>query len=283
MPSLAVFVADTHLNSRVAMCPLHYRFRGNGEFRPNKSQRALHHRWLASWDAVYETQKELDAALYVHVVGDAMDINKHDGIDPISRYEPDVIDLGEAIYGPVVEQADYTFFYRGTVAHDLEHGKLTEQLATRLLKDCNGNASSVVPDEQDGYNSWGWFWGEIDGVTFDVTHHPKTSTRIRANRGAAAARQQRRVRDGYLDRGDKPPDIGVYAHGHFWADSGTTFKPRVFLLPPWVLANSYGDRLGVGGEIEPVGMLLVICDNGKYEARDIRWRFPRRRKPWKGE
>ena len=281
MPSLVAFVADTHLNSRVAMCPLHYRFRGNGEFRPNKSQRALHRRWLASWDIVYETQKELDATLYVHVVGDAMDINKHDGIDPISRYEPDVIDLGEAIYGPIVEQADYTFFYRGTEAHDLEHGKLTEQLATRFVKQKGG--SSVVPDEQDGYNSWGWFWGEIDGVTFDVTHHPKTSTRIRANRGAAAARQQRRVRDGYLDRGDKPPDLGVYAHGHFWADSGTTFKPQVFLLPPWVLANSYGDRLGVGGEIEPVGLLMVICDEGKYEAREKRWRFPRRRKPWQAD
>lgn len=279
MPSLSVFVADTHLNSRVAMCPLSYRFRGNGEFRANKSQRALHRRWLASWDIVYQMQEQLDASLYVHIVGDAMDINVHDNIDPISRYEPDVIELGETIFRPIVERADYTFFYRGTAAHDQEHGKLTEELATLLLKE----GLPVVPNEQEGYNSWGWFWGEIDGVTFDVTHHPKTTTRIRSNRASAAARQQRQVRDGYLDRGDKPPDIGVYAHGHFWADSGTTFTPRVFFLPPWVLANSYGDRLGVGGDIEPVGLLTVICDAGKYEANDMRWEFPRRRKPWVAE
>lgn len=276
MPSLAVFVADTHLNSRVAMCPLSYRFRGNGEFRANKSQRALHRRWKASWDLIYERQNELNAKLHVHVVGDLMDINAHDNIDPISRYEPDVVELGETIFKPILERCDYMFLYRGTEAHDREHGKLTEELATLLLKE-----GPIVPDEHEGYNSWGWFWGEIDGVTFEATHHPKTSTRIRANRGAAAARQQRRVRDGYLDRGHKPPDIGVYAHGHFWADSGTTVKPRVFLLPPWLLANSYGDRLGVGGAIEPVGMLMVVCDDGESRAKDIRWQFPRRRKPWK--
>ncbi|HUW10397.1 MAG TPA: hypothetical protein VM537_11765 [Anaerolineae bacterium] len=276
-PSIAVFASDLHLNSRIAMCPT-FRFRGNAEFYPHRTQRALYARWKAAWDVVRAMKKDLNAELHVHVVGDILDNNKHDGIDPISRYSPDITELGLKVLQPIAEMSDYMFLYRGTEAHDGAHGALTEELATDMIH----LRLPVVPDENEGYSSWGWFWGDIGGVSFEATHHPKSSSRIRRNRAAVAARQQSRVRDGYLDRGDKPPDVGVYAHNHFWADSGTTTKPRVFLLPPWHLCGAFGDRLGSGGEIEPVGLLILVCRDGVVETvRPLRYEFKRRRTLWK--
>jgi len=273
MPTLQVFVADPHGNSRLGLCPPSVPLADGGEYRPSKSQREAWSAWLEFWEMVEQLKKKYKARPVIsHFVGDWVDINRHDSLDPITRFEPDVLAVGKAIARRPIEVSDVVFMYRGTEAHTGEHCKLEETLASILDK--------IEPDEQRGASSWGSWWGEIEGVAFDVQHHPVTMGSRRHTYQHAALRQSLEVELAY-GRNDKPvPQWCIRAHGHRFVDSGEGTRPRTILLPGWKLSphDAYLARRGHAGEVTPVGGVWFLLDGGEVVDWQVKlWRPKRAR------
>jgi hypothetical protein len=173
---------------------------------------------------------------------------------------------------PMLEVADTTIILRGTQAHSGGCGELEELVAHRI---------EAEPDIETGSASW-WFWkAKVEGVTFDVAHHPATSARRPWTSGASAGRHSAIVRNHYYDSGEKPPDYCFRAHVHYSEASGALSKPMMAYCHPWQLSTAYSYRLGANGYIEPPGIYWVICQDGAHTFGWHKFR-PRRGKLWTG-
>lgn len=272
MATIVALVGDTHINSLTGLslnrAP---RYKG-AEYVSTKSQRAVRRKWDLYWNIVFDLKDRMAAPLVIIFGGDIMDMNIHDPVDHITWHKPMVLNHARDLIQPVIEKADLSFMIEGTDAHGGLHAEMETELADDL---------GFEPDAERGTPAWGRLWATFGGVTFDIRHHPLTSTRITTRRAAAAVRQQRRLRDIYLDAGHKPPDVHVVFHNHFFADSGKTVKPHTFFCPSWQLGTVYGQRLGNGDDFDPVGGLIFVCNNGHYDADPKMWSVPGRKKPWK--
>ena len=274
-PVLVAVTGDQHVNWKLGLCPPKARNEGTGGVLSTRVQAAVWRRWREFWRIVGQRKADLGATLYAIVNGDALDINKHDGVELMSRARPDAKQSGVDAFAPMLDVADGVFWIRGTEAHEGPGNEMMEFLAD----DC----AITIPDDapaDGGRKSWYWLWAEFGGVTFDVQHHPKTGSRRYHTRAAAAAREQWEIRTAYIERGDKVPDVAIRSHRHYFADSGATYKPRVWCLPPWCLSGAFGSRLGYGADVEPIGGLLFTCQDGEYETEVLRWAVKGRRKPW---
>jgi len=269
---LVAVVADTHINSRVGLPPGRaFNLEEGGTFRPSRPQRSLWSAWQTYWETVYQRQEELGARLAVIALGDLLDINKHDGLDPITKNRADVLRMGIEVFAPVAERANWLFILRGTEAHTGEHCELEEVLARDL---------GAVADEERGTASWGWLWAELGGVTFACWHHPQTNAFRPWTFGASTARLQDIINVQFLRQGVEPPDVALFAHVHRYDVSGTRIKPQVFRCPAWKLLDGLDHRRGQERVVEEVGGLLITCRGGEYEWQSLLWTVRRRRKPW---
>ena len=269
-PVLVAVTGDQHVNWMLGLCPPRVDQEDGSRVLSSKVQGAVWRRWLLFWEIVAKRKDELGATVYAVVNGDSADLNKHDGVELISHKRPEVQAMAADAFAPMVAVADGVFWIRGTQAHEGPGNEMAEFLA----KDC----AITIPDE--GRASWYWLWAEFGGVTFDVQHHPKTGGSRYHTRAAGAAREQWEIRTAYIERGDKVPDVAIRSHRHYFADSGRTYAPQTWQLPPWCLSGAFGSRLGYGADVEPVGGLLFTCQGGHYEAEVIRWAVKGRRKPW---
>ena len=276
-PVLKIFVADAHSNSRVGLCPPVIPLGDGGEYRPSRSQREVWSKWLEFWDEMEALKRRHKADVLSHFVGDLMDVNTHDYLDPITRFEPDVLAIGAAIMRRPVEVSDVVFIYRGTAAHTGEHCKLEELLASRLDK--------VEPDEQRGTASWANWWGECEGVTFDVQHHPVTMGLREHTYRHAALRQSQETELLYVRAGLPVPDWCIRAHGHRFVDSGEGTRPRVIFLPSWKLSvgDAYLHRKGKPHIPSRIGGVWFLLEGGQTIDWGVKLWRPKRaaHKKWK--
>ena len=276
-PILNIFVADAHSNSRLGLCPPVIPLEDGGEYRPSRSQREVWSAWLEFWDEMDALKRRHSAIVLSHFVGDLMDVNAHDQLDPVSRFEPDILRTGEAIVRRAIEVSDRAFIYRGTPAHTGEHCKLEEMLASRLGK--------VECDEQRGTASWASWWGECEGVTFDVQHHPVTMGMREHTYRHAALRQSVETELTYARASLSAPDWCIRAHGHRFVDSGEGTHPRVIFLPSWKLStgDSYLQRKGKSHFPTPVGGAWFLVGDGQTIDWGVKLWKPKRaaRKKWK--
>ena len=76
------------------------------------------------------------------------------------------------------------------------------------------------------------------------------------------------------------PDVAVFGHVHYFADSGKAHKPRVIYMPGWQLATSYIHRLGSSYEhgLKPMGGVYFVCQGGSYTVNE--WLFTGEEDPW---
>jgi len=282
--TLIIFVADAHSNSRLGLCPPVIPLEDGGEYRPSRSQREVWSAWLKFWDEMDAIKRQHSAIVLSHFVGDWMDMNAHDHLDPITRFEPDVLKVGEAVIRRAVEVSDLAFIYRGTPAHVGEHCKLEEMLALNLATSPLGR-DKIEPDEQRGTASWASWWGECGGVTFDVQHHPVTMGLREHTYRHAALRQSQETELIYSRQSLAPPDWCIRAHGHRFVDSGEGTRPRVIFLPSWKLSvgDAYLHRKGKSHFPSEVGGAWFLVGDGQTLDWGVKLWRPKRaaRKKWK--
>ncbi len=274
-PVLLAVVADTHINSTVGLCPPTVPLE-KGTHRATKAQRAVWRAWKDFWhDRVYEKARAIGARVWVVIAGDANDKNKHDarGSELITTLDEDIKGMTVLAFEPMLEgEPEYIFVIRGTEAHTGKAASLEEAVAKDI---------GAEPDEQEGTHSWWWLPLDVNDVVFDTAHHPETFARRPWTVDAAAPRCARIIRERYLDRGEKPPDVAIRAHVHKYIPSGKRLKPQMFYLPPWQLTASFHRRLGATA-FEAIGGMTFICQNGEYKEEPHLWRPPiLKRKPWK--
>jgi len=218
-----------------------------------------------------ELKRRLGAELYAVQVGDGSDDNTHQKSGLISTNKNDILNIGSRVLEPVLDVADKLFIVRGTEAHVGGHAWLEEAIA----KDVDAE-----PDEAAGTWSWWKLPMYVEGVRFLFAHHPPTKGFLPHTRHSAPERCSHIVRNDYNDTGDPVPDVVGFAHVHFYSDSGTGPKPRVWFLPAWQLTTAYLLRLGKASWVPELGAAWWICENGRYK-HDYLLARPKRKKAWK--
>ena len=262
-PVVQVEVADLHINSKRGLCPPVLTLNDGGGHLATKVQTYIYNLcWKSLFLEAWQLKTELNALLYVVIAGDAGDLNTHDGADLISKNPADEVDTIYAVLSKPREMADEFFMVRGTEAHGGPQNSL-EEVAAQMLH--------ATPDDEAGTASWWILKQDVCGIKSHIAHHTKTYGFLPWTRQSAAMRLAMITRNNYFDMGDPPPDRAVFAHGHYFADSGTSTVPRVYYLPSWQLTTAYGYRRGAGERIEPVGGLITIFKDGKWKTLIRRW------------
>ena len=269
--ALVVVTGDWHVNDTVGLCPPRIRLDDGGTYRPSKEQRQIWRAWLALWGKVADLKREYQCPVVAVCNGDLGDVNKHDGVQLVTVYRPAIQDAMLDVCKMMLDVADKVIIIRGTAAHSGGSGELEEWLARDI-----GAVSSPT-----GTASW-WIWkADIEGVTFDVSHHPPTGTSLSGKRGQAAARAAERVALDYLRYRVEPPKVAVAHHNHFWGcgqDMGVWF----YYGPPLKWVGAFGHRIGKSYRAEAVGGLIFKCQDGQFNSGDAPYflREPKEGKRW---
>lgn len=274
MTTILAVVSDTHIGSTVGLCPPKIKLDDGGHYVASRAQRAVWKAWLEYWDIVTEMKQDLDARVITVLNGDTVDRNKHTAHQSITTNEATVITIAASALAPAICVSDRLCIIRGTAAHVGRGANLEEQLSNEY------NDDFLILDKQSGTRTW-WRWHpEIESVKFDIAHHPATSSRRPWTKDAAAARLSALLRVEYLEAGLEIPDIAIRAHMHMAASSGRFTKPETFAMPSWELNCHFAHRLGSTPPVEPVGGLIFVLKNGKYDVELKVWKA-RTRKIWK--
>lgn len=260
---IVALVADTHIGSTVGLATGPVRLDDGGLYQPTPAQGWLRDRWGQFWQEVDDERRARDARVVSCLVGDVVDVNTHTAFQLISENPADVLAAAEQALAEPLLVSDALHILRGTEAHSGGSSHMEELLARRV-----GLAGSRYHLRM-----------ELEGVRFDVCHHPQTSSGIAAYQQSAMSRQAWRTWVDYHRLGEPPPHVVARAHAHYYAPPGGFEETLAFSLPPWQLSTSYGFRRGAGAWIEPVGGLLVYCDAGRMTWRDVRYR-PERGEAW---
>lgn len=266
--TIVAIAGDIHSNSTVALCPPRVQLDDGGEYVASDAQRWIWRKWLAFWAEVGERRAAIGGPLFVVLNGELADDNHHHTTQLVTRNPADQLKLALLCLEPVtrlLQDGDRIFVTRGTEAHSGVSGSMDETLAREL---------GAEPASEAGPVSWWQLRLEVDGVRFDVAHHPPggggrrpwTAANFASTLAAMAFYEA-------AARGEKPPHLLVRGHVHRPGDSYDAHPVRALVLPSWQLSTAYGYRIG-GGTL-PVGGAYVICrDRGNYEVVKRFWEWP---------
>ena len=277
MTALVAIVGDIHSNSTVALCPPRTTLDDGGSYVASGPQRWIWRQWRAFWNEIEERRAAVSGPLYIILNGELADDNYHPTTQLVTRNPADILKLSLAVLEPVtalLRDGDRLFVLRGTEAHSGPSGAMDETLARELNAiNCSENAINCVKSA-DSLFSWWNLRAEIEGVRFDVAHHPPGGGgRVPWTRGNFANRLAAQTFYEACERGEKWPHLLVRGHVHRPGDSYDAYPVRALVLPSWQLSTAYGYRIG-GGTL-PVGGAYVICSGkGSYEVVKRFWEWP---------
>jgi hypothetical protein len=254
----------------VALCPAEIRRDDGDTWLPSKAQLWIRQCWADYWQHVYNRVSEHKARLYVVVNGECCE-GVHHGTQQIvtanmKTQRAAAIELLE----PVVKEANKFFVVRGTEAHSGRSASEDEAIAADL---------GAEKGEETGACSWWHLELTAEGVHHSFDHHATVYGWRPWTEKAAAARQSAIVQSECAERGEVPPHICTYSHGHYFADSGLGTRPRVIYTLGWQLQTAYAHRRGGGHRIRPIGGMIYVCQDGHCEP-ELWDRLPKRRMPW---
>lgn len=254
MKEAVVFFADTHINSKTAICGPNIIDDDGALYQQNLIQQWLWHNWLKCIDEI----KTITKKYYTTVIfdGDIVDLDdKNRSKQIISRIPITILRMADQVILPLIELADRTFFVRGTEAHVGQSGWIEEMMAERY---------EAEPNTAFGQSSWWHLRAEFAEVKFDIAHHYSTGT-LPHTYAHGIARLVQATRLNYTDWGEPPPDVLVRAHRHKHVETGTTFSTRGVSLPCWQFHNAYLYRIGKENDIPHIGAVVMICNKGIVE------------------
>lgn len=252
--TLVAIAGDLHCNSTVGLCPPSINLDDGGTYRASKQQRWIWRQWAGYWQAVKERRG--GRRLVVILNGELADNNYHPTTQLVTRNPADMMRLSIACLSPMLElltDGDAVYVTRGTEAHSGPSSYLDEEVARDI--------GAVGPGEDIA--SHARLRLSIDGIRFDVAHHPTGGGgRLPWTRGTFANRLAAMRVFECAESGERPPHLLVRGHVHRPDDSYDRFTTRALVLPAWQLMTSYGHR--IGGDPLPIGGVIVDCRAGGY-------------------
>lgn len=257
-PTVLAVVSDLHTNSTVGLVPPTVDLDDGGQYKASKDQRWLWRNWRHFWATAAATAKEHGANLIGVVNGDSLDGDHHGTPQIITRNPNDQLLIAAAALQPMLDVVDAWIMVRGTEAHVGKSSAFEEHLAA----DCG-----ALEMGDNGRRSVDYLVLDVNGVRFEIKHHPESGDMRPWTRGNGATRIAEIVTRAYMASGDRPPHVAIRSHRHVFSDSARHTRPvYVVCLPSWQFPTNYVHRLGLGGTTVPTfGGALFVCRDGNYE------------------
>ena len=254
MATIVLVVSDLHVNSTVALCPPVFNLDDGGTYRASPQQRFLWRHWLALCETT--AARRMGHRLVVILNGELADDNYHPTTQLITKNPADMMRLSATVLKPMldlIQDGDLILATRGTEAHSGPSGAMDEAIARDI------GATGPTADIASHWR----LRVTLDGVRFDVAHHPPGGGgRLPWTRGNFANRLAAMSIFESAERGGRSPHLLLRGHVHRPDDSYDRYATRALVLPSWQLTTSYGHR--IGGDPLPIGGLIVTCDAGRY-------------------
>lgn len=270
--ALIADVGDFHINSTTGLLNGPIQLDDGGWYHPSPKQRWIKGEFVRYCANIAQIKKRYEIPLWVIFKGELADVNKHRTTQLITRNESDVIDAAVECLGPLADLADHVIVIRGTEAHVGASGWIDEAVAKALRDQLLGDR--LIGDRQTGTASHFIWRGIVGGVRLHVGHHPGAASRVPHTRGNEANRAAARLFYEYSKinarlwkAGRAPigwPDLGLFGHNHWPADSLDSHPVRVVIGPSWQLNTSFGHKMG--GDQMPIGGNVILCkDGGRFD------------------
>ena len=263
MATIVAVVGDIHANSTMAVCPPVVNLDDGGTYRASRIQRWLYRNWSGYWDTVAERRK--GRRLVIMLNGELADDNYHPTTQLVTRNPADMLKLSAEVLAPALSllaDGDAVLVMRGTEAHTGPSAHMDETIARDI--GATGPGGDIA-------SHWR-LRATIDGVRFDVAHHPPGGGgRMPWTRGTFANKLAAMTIFDCAERGERAPHLLIRGHVHRPDDSYDRYATRALVLPSWQLTTSYGHR--IGGDALPVGGVIVTCDAGHYEVEKLYWNW----------
>lgn len=260
-----VIFADAHINSTVGLCPAIVELDDGGTYKRSISQRELWVNWLTFTARVEELSKQYEIITISN--GDLAETDaKRRSLQLINNNPATIKEMVVETINPLLKVTKKFFVIKGTAAHGGKSGSMEEMVG----KDISSAKTST------GKYSWWWLPLQVEGVTFDISHHT-TMGMSDITRPNSAPKLAANTVMRYAKEGTKPPNFVIRSHVHRWGDSNDEFPTRALITPCWSLATEYVHQVSSGARGE-VGGIIIHCDSGKSEVEKIY--FKERRPTW---
>lgn len=278
---LVADVGDFHVNSTTGLLSGSVRLDDGGRYYPSRAQVWIWVRFRQYCSTIAAAKKRLGVPLWVLLKGELADLNRHRTTQLITRNEIDVVNMAVNALAPLVELADHVIVLRGTEAHVGASGWLDEAVARSLQDRLLGDR--LITDKSVGTASHFVWRGTIGGVAIHAGHHPGTASRLPHTRGNEANRAAARMFYEYskintrLHRENRPligwPELALFGHNHWPADSKDHHPVRVVISPSWQLNTSFGHKLG--SDQMPIGGNIIRCRGpGRVDLHPVHYYEP---------
>ena len=261
MKSLLI-LSDGHSNSTVGLAKPSIELDDGDKVHAGIARRFLWQTYTGILDTATAKAKQYGSELYGLLNGDAIELAaKHASSQVITVNREEAVRVAQDTYEPFFERCKGVFVTRGTEAHTGLSATAEEAIAA--------NFTNVIRNPDTDRASWWWLPLELDGVRFDIAHHP---------RGGSGARPQNKYNgviriasDAIFEYGNDglvPPHLVVRSHLHGYRDSRNMFRTRAIITPAMSLLTAHTHRIGINAS-EPIGGLLITCHEGKYHVEDL--------------
>jgi hypothetical protein len=254
-----LFCSDPHPNHKLGLNPPNVLLDEGDSWAACSIQRMLHATWM---DILETVAKEKRGETIGIMNGDYADIDDKQRTNQIiSRNEDDIRRMAIEVIEPMSDLCNKMYFVRGTEAHAGKSAHMENTIAA------NFDNAVICPDTKQP--SWWYLPLEVDGVKFDITHHPKGGAGGRPfNSQTVVDRLAADTIFDYANNGERPPDFVIRSHLHHYLDSKDAFVTRAIITPPLSLLTAYGRRIGITREAS-VGAIMIFVDNGKSFVKPI--------------
>jgi len=252
---IVVWAGDLHINEMSSLCPPKFRRDEGAKHVFSPAQSKMWEMWADAWKNVYARRRET----YIVFGGEFGDVDmKKRSNHLISQNRADVKDAITEALEPALKRPECIIVLRGTEAHSGQEADLDEEIAKDII-------GPVYKNAETGESSWWHCRLNIAGKRFDLAHHVSMGNvpwteRNAANRLALVTKME------CMDWNIPFPDWVVRGHVHRVADSGMNFAPlRALIAPCWQLPNPYVHRIGAGGRIPEIGLLVIDLETNEPE------------------
>lgn len=254
-----VALSDLHIGSQTGLCSLNVEMDSGSGYKATPLQRLM---YFQAWLPL--TQKILALPEFGLVLnGDIVDLDvKKRGELYISPNPNDIVRTALDLLDPLIKKASWLMIARGTNAHVGLAGCYEEQLAKIIDERHEGK---IVPYSETAL-SHQHITRDLDGVRYDITHHPEVGPgRVQTGRATYAQRLGVAIHNRYVEAGEKPPHVAIRGHAHFPAQ-GMYQGMRVFGLPAWQWPTEFVYRIG-GADVLAVFGALIGDELELYRVR----------------
>jgi hypothetical protein len=266
--TLVIIVADTHINSRVALRVPVFNIEGETS-HATRGQRWLWENWLdlAGLVSAYDsTWRKV-----IVFQGDLGELDAKRRTNEIITPNKALIQaMVQETISPLVDAVDGAIFIRGTPAHTGKAAWLEEAIAQ----------DTTITRKAADASSWYWFRGHASGVYFDLAHFLPMGSAPLAGANAANKLADNACR--YYSRMGLPlPHVVSRSHNHHRADSGRNFHPMLAVCTPcWSLATEYAYLTGREYSTADVGADLYECVEGQVTWKPVYYPIKESRRIW---